>query len=340
MIKRVPRNSVELSILLDLNSSELRKDPWNPSPHILQVVDHDPNSEYVYQCMERLNEYNVPAMTTVAQYIDFFRQVLEGLSFLHEHNLACFSCSDPSSYMVDLSSGPLSTNASSVTLAAAPTTPSRGQGTPTTPKVHSGHRDHNRHHCNRRHLAAQGAAEVRFFDRSMYPVRYYFVNFSRTRRIPDDDAQSSLRDRTTSTTAPTLAKRPFLSALPQQLCPFKQDVKDLGTMFDRMVDHLPAVVGSKFKALIKAMTMGGFGAEDSRKLFEALCRSLEAEVFEMPVKVAMGMRSRSIEVLTTCGNMTSASGGWSPGGPLLRRLSSKKLMGDFGLEPEKVALSS
>jgi len=275
--------------------------------------------------MERLNEYNVPAMTTVAQYIDFFRQVLEGLSFLHEHNLAGFSCSDPSSYMVDLSSGPLSNNASSVAL--PPTTPSRGQaqGTTTPLKTKYGPRDHQhyQHHRHHRHLAP--GANVHFFDRSMYPVRYYFVNFSHTQRMQDDTPL--LRDRTTPTPPPP-AKHPLP---PKQLCPLKQDVKDLGTMVDRMLNDLPNVVSAKFKALIKAMTTGGFGAEDSRKLFEALCRTLEAEVFEMPVKATIGIRSRSIEFLT------SASTNGSGGSPLFL---PSKITGDFGLESEKVALSS
>ena len=36
----------------------------------------------------------------------------------------------------------------------------------------------------------------------------------------------------------------------------------------------------KFQPLIKAMTVGGFTADNSRRLFEALCRALEAPIFE------------------------------------------------------------
>jgi hypothetical protein len=42
-------------------------------------------------------------------------------------------------------------------------------------------------------------------------------------------------------------------------------------------------VGPKLKSLVNAMTSGAFGADDARKLFEALCKSLEASVFDMPV---------------------------------------------------------
>jgi len=37
-------------------------------------------------------------------------------------------------------------------------------------------------------------------------------------------------------------------------------------------------VAPKFKTLVKAMTVGGFGAEDSRKVFEAMCKSLESSI--------------------------------------------------------------
>lgn len=74
MIKRLPRTSPELHILLELNHSELRTDPWNPAPHILCAVER---KDMVYLCMERLNPYDEPPFKTVANYIDFFKQVLE-----------------------------------------------------------------------------------------------------------------------------------------------------------------------------------------------------------------------------------------------------------------------
>jgi len=74
MVKCLERSSTELLILLELNRPELRKDPWNPAPHILEAVER---GELVYLCMQRLLEYNQPPLLTVAHYIDFFRQVLE-----------------------------------------------------------------------------------------------------------------------------------------------------------------------------------------------------------------------------------------------------------------------
>jgi len=62
-------------------------------------------------------------------------------------------------------------------------------------------------------------------------------------------------------------------------CPFKKDVQDTATMIDRLLSDVPQV-SLKFKPLIKAMTFGHFAADDSRRLFEALCRVLEASIFE------------------------------------------------------------
>jgi hypothetical protein len=45
------------------------------------------------------------------------------------------------------------------------------------------------------------------------------------------------------------------------------------------VEQVPQI-SLKFKPLIKAMTFGHFAADDSRRLFEALCRAIEASIFE------------------------------------------------------------
>ncbi|KAF9468749.1 hypothetical protein BDZ94DRAFT_1246188 [Collybia nuda] len=208
MIKRLPRTSSELYILLELNHPEYRMDPWNPAPHILCAVERE---DVVFLCMERLGPYYEPPFKTVANYIDFFRQILEGLTFLHELNITQMSFQDPSCYMVDLSSAP---------------------GTCLLPAD---------------------------FDRSRYPVRYYFTNLSHATKF---EAPST----------------------PVSSSAFRHDVQDCGVMIDRLLVEVPWIE-PKFKSLVKAMAVGGFGADDSRKLFEALCKSLESSIFEIPVPV-------------------------------------------------------
>jgi len=262
MVKRIPRESTELAVISDLHSVDLRQDPWNPCPHILQTIDQGPASQHVYLFMERLNEFNAPPMETVAQYIDFFRQILEGMSFLHEHQFAGFSCADPNSFMVDLSSG-LGLNDGSYT-ALLVHTMSQGQerDPSTTPK---GFGTGDRHH----HRYLIQSTDAANFDRSIYPVRYYFVNFTRTRRI-----QRGSSDRLTVS----------LPSYSERTSPFKKDVKELGTLLERLMTDMPSVVCTKFRVLIKAMTVGGFEAEDARKLFEALAQSLDPSIFELTVR--------------------------------------------------------
>lgn len=74
MIKCFLRDSLELRILIELNHPERRHDPWNPAPHIRAVVERDKRALVV---MERLSAYDDPPFKTVANYADFFRQILE-----------------------------------------------------------------------------------------------------------------------------------------------------------------------------------------------------------------------------------------------------------------------
>ncbi|KAG6909234.1 hypothetical protein DXG01_001416 [Tephrocybe rancida] len=198
MIKCLPRTSAELYLLLELNHSELRLDPWNPIPHLRCAVER---KDDVYLCMERLHHYDQPSFKTVANYVDFFRQILEGLTFLHELKIANLSFQDPACYMVDLSSAP---------------------------------------------STCESPAD---FDRTQYPVRYYVANLQHAAKF--------------DTPAPAFAR----------------DIKECGAMIDRLLSHVPSIE-PKIKSLVRAMTGGGFAAEDARKLFEAMCKSLKASTLE------------------------------------------------------------
>ena len=49
--------------------------------------------------------------------------------------------------------------------------------------------------------------------------------------------------------------------------------------FSRVIIQVPKIA-PKFKSLTNAMALGGLAADDARRLFEALCHSLDADVFE------------------------------------------------------------
>ena len=142
------------------------------------------------------------------------------------------------------------------------------------------------------HDAGSGNIGPQQFDRVSYPVKYYLVNYKNASYIhkePVSPSKSSTRE---------------LQSL--DACPFKKDVQDSATMIDGLLsdvslqnfflsflfpvhsdcfDQVPQIL-LKFKPLIKAMTFGGFSADDSRRLFEALCRTLEASVFETAAQTA------------------------------------------------------
>ncbi|KAG5726888.1 hypothetical protein E4T56_gene1144 [Termitomyces sp. T112] len=215
MVKCLTRNSAELYLILELNHKELRSDPWNPIPHLRGSIERDDN---VYLCMERLNPFDQPPFKTVSNYIDFFRQILEGLTFLHELQIANLTFHDPTCFMVDLSSAP------------------------------------------------SNCESLVDFDRTEYPVRYYFTNLHHAKKYDD------------------------ILLSEESASVFTHDIQECGTMIEKMLTHVPRIE-LKMKSLVKAMTVNGFGAEDARKLFEALCKSFEASTLDTTTSASQGSPS-------------------------------------------------
>ncbi|KAJ4000656.1 hypothetical protein F5050DRAFT_1541762, partial [Lentinula boryana] len=92
-----------LLLFLALNAPELRSDPWNPVPRILRAVERNLSSK------ENSNmdpDKQEEEQGTVAQWIDFFRQVLEGLAFLHENGVVWGAAKELEMFMMDISSDP------------------------------------------------------------------------------------------------------------------------------------------------------------------------------------------------------------------------------------------
>ncbi|KAG8904087.1 hypothetical protein FRB99_002287 [Tulasnella sp. 403] len=83
--KRVEAGSPELKLLEYLNVQKRRDDPWNHSVPVLDIVEHE-NEALVM--MHRLRPFNSPPFQSVAEALDFIRQLLEGLAFFHEHKIS------------------------------------------------------------------------------------------------------------------------------------------------------------------------------------------------------------------------------------------------------------
>jgi len=99
ILRRVKRDSTELTILQSLNLDEIRSDPWNPAPNLLYTAER---GEDAILCFERLFSCDSPPLQTVANVIDYIRQMLEGLCFLHEHNIVHRAYGDPKGVMMDI----------------------------------------------------------------------------------------------------------------------------------------------------------------------------------------------------------------------------------------------
>ena len=133
------RDSTEFKILQSLNSAEIRSDPWNPAPNLLYTAERGDDA---ILCFERLFGCDNPPLQTVANVIDYIRQALEviysfllrrpfalwhlhlhlhlhlppffaslastltnniqGLCFLHEHNIVHHAYGDPRGVMMDI----------------------------------------------------------------------------------------------------------------------------------------------------------------------------------------------------------------------------------------------
>lgn len=171
---------------------------------------------------------------TLAQWIDFFRQVLEGLTFLHENGVVW---------------GGFDAIESRLCSTAAPSHP---------PGLDSG--GVNEPEMFMMDISSDPGAFAFSpgtewnFDRSRYPVKYYFTNFRRARQI-----------------SPPVISTPA----PSPSSPFTKDVQSCGKWLEAVVNDIHPVHESLLP-LTQAMVSGTFTADGARKLFEARVRSLSS----------------------------------------------------------------
>ncbi|KAI0767251.1 kinase-like domain-containing protein [Fomes fomentarius] len=92
LFKRVASDSQEVYIASYLSSEELRKDPRNHCVPILDVLQdpHEPSISFLV--MPFLRYIDQPEFDTIGSILECVQQLLEGLSFLHQHNVAHRDC--------------------------------------------------------------------------------------------------------------------------------------------------------------------------------------------------------------------------------------------------------
>ncbi|KAJ3843538.1 hypothetical protein F5878DRAFT_604428 [Lentinula raphanica] len=246
-----------LLLFLALNTPELRSDPWNPVPRILRAVERTISStehvgagagSMVYLFHPPLVPFTQESKIldekeeqgTVAQWIDFFRQVLEGVTFLHENGVVWggFNAIEP--------------------LPCPTKEPSRPPGLDTGEErgVEMFMMD----------ISADPEAFVSgihtewTFDRSRYPVKYYFTNFRRARQI----------------------SAPITTLAPSPSSPFTKEIQSCGEWLETLIQDIHLLT-APLLPLTQAMTSGTFTADGARKLFEARIRSRDKLVWDKQI---------------------------------------------------------
>jgi serine/threonine protein kinase len=90
MIKRLAKdqykNEVEISKFF--SGEALRDHPDNHCVPILDVIEESEASKWVFLVMPVLRPYDNPPFETLNNVVDFMRQVLRGIRFMHSHNVA------------------------------------------------------------------------------------------------------------------------------------------------------------------------------------------------------------------------------------------------------------
>ncbi|KAI0316324.1 kinase-like domain-containing protein [Amylostereum chailletii] len=98
-IKRVRTGDQESTIAMMLNAGHLRGHPDNHSVPVLEIFEDPEDSNISYMVMPFLSRMSDPPFLTVGEVVDFVDQILAGLVFMHEHNVAHRDCSEPNIMM-------------------------------------------------------------------------------------------------------------------------------------------------------------------------------------------------------------------------------------------------
>ncbi|GBE86772.1 hypothetical protein SCP_1000140 [Sparassis crispa] len=147
-LKSVERGGNEIHIAQFLSSSELRSHPINHCVPVIDVLPDPIDAKSAILIMLYLRPFNNPDFGAVGEVVEFMRQTLEGLCFLHSQGVAHRDCA-----------------AANIMMDARSLYP---QG----------------HHPVRLEASRDGIFMLSPLSRSDHPVRYYFIDFGISSLIP------------------------------------------------------------------------------------------------------------------------------------------------------------
>ncbi|KAJ7440003.1 hypothetical protein B0H11DRAFT_2100523 [Mycena galericulata] len=88
ILKRVPTDTQEISLGLYFNSQELLQDPHNRTYRLIDVIPLLDDVESKIIVMPFLRQFSTPVFRHLQEVVEAMRQFLQGLKFMHAHNVA------------------------------------------------------------------------------------------------------------------------------------------------------------------------------------------------------------------------------------------------------------
>jgi len=92
LMKRVATHTEELDIAVWFSAEPQRSDPANHCVPILRVLRNDNEPGWAILVMPLLRAYDSPDFDTIGEAVEFFKQLFEGVQFMHKHNVAHRDC--------------------------------------------------------------------------------------------------------------------------------------------------------------------------------------------------------------------------------------------------------
>lgn len=147
-VKTTPNDSQEVAIATFVSSLDLLDDPSNHCVKLLEVLPDPLHADRSLMIMPYLRPFDDPEFGAIGEVVDFVKQTLEGICFLHKHRIAHRDCA-AANIMMD--------------------------GRPLYPKGH---------HPIRRDHSVDAMYELSPLPRIDHPVRYHVIDFGISTRFP------------------------------------------------------------------------------------------------------------------------------------------------------------
>ncbi|KAI0796158.1 kinase-like domain-containing protein [Abortiporus biennis] len=152
MLKRVSQkvHPHEVDLTRYFSEEPIRSDPRNHCIQLVEVLDVPDNPDLKIMVLPLLRKYNSPSFETIGEALEFFRQIFEGLFFMHQCHIAHRDC------------GRLN-----IMMDPKPMFP-------------------NMYHPRNIHLSRDFRKEAKSYSRTARPPKYYLIDFGLSRQYDPD----------------------------------------------------------------------------------------------------------------------------------------------------------